>query len=119
MAKISLEPLTTIEGFIGTCLVDSESGMMLGSHGGGSVNLELAAAGNTQVVRAKRKTMDSLKLNDHIEDILISLKNQYHVIRPLESNGRIFLYLVLDRGKANLAMARHDLRAFEEGLNLN
>ena len=118
MAKVSLQPLTSIDGFIGSCLVDSESGMMLGSQGGGSVNLELAAAGNTQVVRAKRKTMDSLKLNDRIEDILISLKAQYHVIRPLESNPRIFLYLVLDRDKSNLAMARHDLRSFEEGLQL-
>lgn len=118
MAKVSLEPLTAIDGFIGSCLVDSDSGMMLGAQGGGPVNLELAAAGNTQVVRAKRKTMDSLRLNDRIEDILISLGKQYHLIRPLESTPTIFLYLVLDRGKANLAMARHELRTFESSLSL-
>lgn len=118
MAKVNLEPLAAIEGFIGTCLVDSESGMMLGSHGGGPVNLELAAAGNTQVVRAKRKTLSSLALEDGIEDILISLSKQYHLIRPLESNPVIFLYLVLDRNRSNLAMARHELKAFESKLRL-
>ena len=118
MAKLSLEPLTSIDGFIGSCLVDSDSGMMLGAHGGGPVDLELAAAGNTQVVRAKRKTMGSLKLDDRIEDILISLGKQYHLIRPLESNPSIFLYLALDRDKANLAMARHELKGFEADLKL-
>ena len=116
MAQVNLEPLTAIDGFVGSCLVDSDSGMMLGAHGGG--NLELAAAGNTQVVRAKRKTMASLKLDDRIEDILISLKKQYHLIRILESNPAIFLYLVLDRDRANLAMARLELRSFETALNL-
>ena len=116
MAQVNLEPLAGIDGFIGTCLVDSDSGMMLGAHGNG--NLELAAAGNTQVVRAKRKTMASLKLDDKIEDILISLNKQYHLIRILESSPAIFLYLMLDREKANLAMARHELKTFEASLNL-
>ena len=116
MAKANLEPLVTIDGFVGACLVDSDSGMMLGAHGAG--NLELAAAGNTQVVRAKRKTMASLKLDDRIEDILISLRKQYHLIRILESNPAIFLYLVLDRERANLAMARLELKNYEASLQL-
>ena len=117
MAKVSLESLGEIDGFVGGCLVDSDSGMMLGAQGGG-VNLELAAAGNTQVVRAKRKTMETLRLDDQIEDILISLGKQYHLIRPLESNDRIFLYVVLDRAKSNLAMARHELKSFESSLQM-
>ena len=115
--SFSLNQLGNIDGYLGSCLVDSDSGMMLGSDAGGPVNLELAAAGNTSVVRAKRKTMRSLKITSKIEDILISLNDQYHIIRPLEENEAIFLYLVLDRGKANLAMARHELRNFEKGLN--
>lgn len=118
MAKFNLEPLSSIDGFVGSCLVDSSSGMMLGAVGGGPVNLELAAAGNTEVVRAKLKTMSSLKLNDNIEDILISLGKQYHIIRPVESARALFLYLVLDREKSNLAMARHELKTFESTLNL-
>ena len=83
------------------------------------MNLEVAAAGNTEVVRAKRKVANALKLNDTVEDILISLTKQYHVIRPLETNQQLFLYVVLDRGKANLAMARHDIRTFEKTVDFS
>ena len=117
--KDSLAKLLEIDGAVGTCLVDSTSGMMLGAEGGhGLINLELAAAGNTEVVRAKRKTMNALSLKDSIEDILITLGRQYHLIRPLASNDAIFIYLVLDKNRGNLAMARHKLTAIEKDLVL-
>jgi len=119
MAKIDLSDLTQIDGFIGAALVDSDSGLVLGTEGGGVLDLEMAAAGNTEVVRAKRKTMKSLGLTDKIEDILISLHKQYHLIRPLDSNDAVFLYLALDRKSANLGMARLQAAKFEKSLDLS
>lgn len=116
-AKETLPKLLEIDGCLGTCIVDSNSGMMLGAAGGG-VNLEIAAAGNTEVVRAKRKTMKTLGLNDSIEDILISLGKHYHLIRPLSSNDALFIYVVLDRSRSNLAMARHILTQLEKELTV-
>lgn len=117
--KDSLSKLSGLDGFIGACLVDSDSGMTLGMEGGGGVlNLEVAAAGNTEVVRAKRQTMASLALKDAIEDILISLGKQYHLIRPLKVKPSVFFYVALDRSKSNLAMARLALADVEKDLQI-
>src|ERR1043165_5912198 len=112
-AKETLPKLMEIDGCVGCCIVDSNSGMMLGAAGGGPISLEIAAAGNTEGVRSKRKTMKALNMNDQIEDMLITLGRQYHLIRPLASNDALFIYPVLDKNKSNLAMARHQLTALE------
>ena len=113
--KESLQGLSEVDGFIGVCLVDSNSGMMMGSEGSG-IDMEAAAAGNTEVVRAKRKTIASLGLKDSIEDILITLGKQYHLIRPLTSREGLFIYLVLDKNRSNLALARLRLADAERDL---
>jgi len=117
--KEALAKIMQMDGAVGACIVDSNSGMMLGAEGGGGmINLEVAAAGNTEVVRAKRKTMKALNLKDNIEDILITLHNQYHLIRPLTSNDALFIYLVLDKSRGNLAMSRHLLASAEKDLTI-
>lgn len=120
--ETALKEAMTVEGALGVALVDWESGLTLGTLGGGKyLDLEVAAAGNTEVIRAKMRTMESLRLNDQIEDILITLSKQYHVIRLLKSQATgsgLFLYLVLDRAKSNLALARHSLRKIEGELTV-
>jgi hypothetical protein len=118
----ALKEAMSISGAVGVALVDYESGMSLGTSGGGEwLDLEVAAAGNTEVVRSKLRVMSALALNDSIEDILITLHRQYHLIRLMNSVGSrnsLFLYLVLDRDRANLALARHYLKRIETDLQV-
>lgn len=114
---IDITDLSNIAGFIGACLVDSETGLMMASIGGGALDLETAGAANTEVVKAKLAAIKMLNLDDHIDDILITLGKQYHLIRPMEKAPTIFLYVALDRKVANLGMARVQVKNVEQTLS--
>ncbi|MGA5121931.1 hypothetical protein ACPCAG_01165 [Streptomyces pseudogriseolus] len=120
--EVSLKDImTSVEGALGAAVVDYSSGMALGTMGGGKdLDLAVAAAGNTDVIRAKVRTMELLGLTGQIEDILITLESQYHLIRLVtgRSGNGLFLYLVLDKSRSNLAMARHQLKRVEEQLEV-
>ena len=113
--KQSLDELMTLDGAICAAVVDSTSGMILGSFGSG-IDLEVAAAGNTEVMRAKNKTMRALGLNDVIEDMLMTLGKQYHIIRPSSRKEGVFVYAVLDKARSNLAMARRKVEDVDKEL---
>ena len=114
-----ITPLNEIAGFIGACLVDSETGMMLAAEGGGArLDLEVAGAANAEVVRAKNEAIRTLGLKDSIEDILLTLDSQFHLIRPLHANPTVFVYLALDKKAANLAMARLKVKSLEGTLKI-
>jgi hypothetical protein len=103
--------LLSIEGATGAAIVDYTSGMALAQGGNPGFDLGVAAAGNSNVVSSKLRTMADLGLDSNIEDVLITLDTQYHLINVLNSAGSkgLFVYLVLDRTYANLALARHKL----------
>jgi hypothetical protein len=116
---IALKEAMAIEGALGVALVDVGSGMALGTLGGGKdLDLGVGAAGNTDMVRAKLRVMEMLGVTGSIEDILTTLSTQYHLVRLLtaRSGAGLFLYLVLDRGRSNLALARRQLQLVEAGL---
>jgi hypothetical protein len=113
----SLERLIELAGARSAALVDSSSGMVLG-HAGSDVGLEIAAAANTEVVRAQLKSMVNLRSADTIDDILITLSTQYDIVRPLAANPSIFLYLAMDKNKSNMALARYKVAECDAQLEL-
>lgn len=110
--ETALKELMEVDGAMAAAVVDYSSGMLLASAGSG-LDLEIAAGGNTEVVRSKLKTIKMLGLDDGIEDMLITLGKQYHLIRPLTQTQELFVYYVLDRSRANLALARRKLQTVE------
>lgn len=103
--KQTIDELLSLDGALCAAIVDTASGMTLGS-GGTGLDLEIAAAGNTEVMRSKYKTMNALGLDDVIDDILITLGKQYHIIRPSKVKEGVFIYYVVDKARGNLALAR-------------
>ncbi|MGX6600612.1 hypothetical protein ACWKSP_00525 [Micromonosporaceae bacterium Da 78-11] len=118
---VALKDAMQIQGAIGAALVDQDSGMTLGITGGSrDFDMTVAGAANTEVLRAKMRTMEMLGLSDSIEDILVTMSGQYHLIRPLtgKTGKGLFLYLALMKDRANLALARHQLKTIEGNLDL-
>jgi predicted regulator of Ras-like GTPase activity (Roadblock/LC7/MglB family) len=113
-----LSAAADIEGFVAACLVDSDSGLMLASEGGGQIDMEAAAALNTQVVKAKLQAMELLGSDERVEEILIGMGKQIHLIRPLERMPEVFLYLVLEKRVGNLGLERRKAKTIEAGLVL-
>ena len=96
---------------IAVAIVEVSSGMCLASHSNSpTLNPETAAAYNTEVVKQKMKAMAALKLTgEKIDDILITLTNQLHLINLLD-DGKKFIYLAVSSRDSNLAKARDVLR---------
>ena len=101
-----LEKLLSFDGALCVALVDSETGMILGKAGSG-VEIDLAAAGASVILRARLASTRAVGASEKIDDVLISLTTQVQIIHPLPSNPKIFTYLIGDKAKASLAMARY------------
>lgn len=104
--------INDLPGLVAVAVVDVHSGLALASHASSpAVNPEIAAAYNTEVVKQKQKALSALKLTgENIEDILITLTNQLHLIK-LNAAGTKFIYLAVNARETNLAVAREVLRA--------
>jgi len=101
----SLQKVMSVEGAIGAALIDSSTGFVFGM-AGDELDMQAAGTGGVELVRAKIKTVKALNPDEIIEDILITMGQQYHIIRPVALEPDLFLYLVLDKSKSNLAIAR-------------
>jgi hypothetical protein len=101
-----LEQLLSFDGAMCVAVVDSETGMILGKAGSG-VDIDLAAAGASVILRARLGSIKALNSAEQIDDVLISLTSQVQIIHPLPSNPSIFTYLIGDKSKSSLAMARY------------
>jgi hypothetical protein len=117
----SLREAMEIDGALGVALVDVDSGGVLGSVGGGpDLDLERAATGNAGVVKAKLDSLDRQGVDDTVDDVVVTLDTQVHLIRRVSSvrGGGLFFYLALDRGGADVASARRQLGTIEAELSV-
>lgn len=115
--KQTLDVILAIDGAMCAAVIDWDTGLILGSAGPG-VDMEIVAARNMELVRAKLKTMRVLGLNDGIEDVLITQGKQYHIVHPSASKDGVFLYVVFDKQRADLALARSKTHDADRRMNV-
>jgi hypothetical protein len=105
-----------IPGFIGASLVDVDSGMTLGAKSArAGFDLAAASAFNSEIVKAKLKAMKAIGLTSALEDILLTLTDQLHLIKILSPTT--FLYFAADRASTNLAIVRTVVGKYSAELN--
>ena len=108
--KALLDAIAKIEGdvsgVIATAAVDMESGMTLAAKSNRpDFDLSVASAYNSELVKQKLKIVRALNLKTTLEDMLLTLGDQFHLIKILPGGGT-FLYLAADRSATNLAILR-------------
>lgn len=100
-----------ISGFIGASVVDLDSGMTLAVRTTRSdFDLAAASAYNSEVVKQKLKTIKALNLKSNLEDMLLTLSDQIHLIKLLSPTS--FIYLAADKSTTNLAIVRNTVSKY-------
>ncbi|AIG29492.1 hypothetical protein IA01_02965 [Flavobacterium psychrophilum] len=77
---------------------------------------ELAAAFNLEVVKAKLNAISALGLKQNIDDIMINLSSQIHII-DVSENNEYFIYLAVDSTRANLGMTKALLNKYKKEIS--
>ena len=117
--QASLDKELAIDGAVGAALIDYASGGCLGARGGREIDMELAGAAMTEVIRSKKRIIDNLGLDEAIDEIIVTLEGQYHLVQAFDEHDGVFAYLILDKERSSLPLARTHLRAVERDLVLD
>jgi predicted regulator of Ras-like GTPase activity (Roadblock/LC7/MglB family) len=118
-AKVALASMLMLDGLLGCAVVDSTTGLVLAheSREDEQLDLELAAAACTQVLRAQRVAARSMGLAEPIEEVLTIAGMRQQVMRTLSRHPELFLFALLDKQGTNLALARFKLMEVERDLS--
>jgi hypothetical protein len=116
--SIDLSKASEIAGFLGACLFDGETGLMLTSQGGGGIDLEAAALLSSDALKAQVAVAEGLRLPEAPSEVIVTLDRRILVVQALTNVPGVYLFVMLDRARAKLGMARLQIRALERGLTL-
>ena len=116
-----LRQAMAIPGAIGASVVDYTTGLALAWAGRAPTDDPgAAAAGTADVINAAmtRAPFASTRPDDAAEDVIISTRGGYHLLRLISTgfDSRLLLYVWLDRTDGNLAVARHRVRVLADDL---
>lgn len=114
----ALAGLRKLDGMIGCALVDASTGLVLAheTRADADVDMELAAASATEVLRAHRAAARNLGLDETLDEVITTAGSRHALIRALQRHADLFLVAVLEKHRTNLALARFQLLEVERSL---
>jgi hypothetical protein len=118
-ARHALTDMLTIDGLLGCAVVEAATGLVLAreSREDHPADLDLSAAASAQMLRAHRLAARNMGLSDQIDEVMVSAGARQHVLRTVSHHADLFLLALLDKHRANLALARYKLMEVEKSLN--
>lgn len=119
--KTLLDAIAKIEsdvnGVIASAAVDLESGMTLAAKSNrADFDLTVASAYNSELVKQKMKIMKALNLKSTLDDMVLTLSDQIHIIK-LFPGGHAFWYIAADKSTTNLAILRNAVSKATVGMD--
>lgn len=63
------------------------------------------------------KMLKKLDADSHVEDILITLTDQTHIMHIISAHPELCLYIALDAKKSNIALSRTKVKEMGEELS--
>jgi len=113
-----IDQLMQIEGLLGCCVVDAETGLVMGQEriGDEEINLELIAASHTEVLKAHRRASRDMGCGDRVDEVIVTQGRRHQVLRTVASHPDLFVLAVLDKQRTNLALARFKIMDAEKAL---
>ena len=110
---------SNVPGYIAVSVTEVSTGVCYASNSDSpDFDPEIASAYNLEVVKAKKNAIKALGLDSSVQEILITLTGQIHII-DVSENGEYFLYLAVDATKANLGMTRALLKKYKKDIVAN
>jgi predicted regulator of Ras-like GTPase activity (Roadblock/LC7/MglB family) len=118
-AAHALDAMLQVDGLMGCAVVDTATGLVIThkvreEH---PVDIELAAAACTQVLRVHDRHARDMGLSDAVHEIMTSTPTRHHLIRSLSRHSGLFVFALLDKQRSNLALARYKLMEAEQSLS--
>ncbi|HMC14924.1 MAG TPA: hypothetical protein VKI18_04790 [Albitalea sp.] len=117
-ARQALADMLAIDGLLGCAVVDGTTGLVLAREirEDQPADIDLSAAASAQVLRAHRLAARNMGLSEQIDEVMVSAGPRQQVLRTVGRHPDLFLMALLDKHRANLALARYKLMEVEKSL---
>lgn len=113
----SMREVMMPSGVVGAALVNVGSGALMATEGGGTLDMELAAASATDLMRAHQRAMRyyvptaPLAHPTAIDEVTVAASGRIMVMRTVAAHPHMFMLVILDRARARPEEVRTHLDA--------